>query len=194
MDDAKRERAKVRSEILKNYFEIAALCLAGAWAIYTFVVKDLPILKRHVDSVEDKVKLSWSEPPTPIPGFCQADWSVTVKNTGLSSVRIHKVWLRVWRFNPPRASGRIEYFQFMEPQPPILFNKEFTGEGEDIPLTGKLSSGDEVGHDFTFLIPRTPADELLVFDLRLLDEGGDKLMHLYQPPTRRCLAEASRVP
>jgi hypothetical protein len=177
---------KSRSEIAKNCVEIIALSVAAWWAIHTFRIKDAPLLNPHIDAVDDKVNLSWSD--STIPDFCQAVWTITIKNTGNTAVNLHSVRVVLWKLDPPRLSpGKAAYVQFETPPAhgPYLYENTFSGRDDD-PLTGPLDPGDGRAHDFTFLVPREPANDQVVFDIAIQDPRGKELIHIYQPPTKRC--------
>lgn len=86
----------VISEVVKNWVEVLALCVAGIWALLVFGLQTLPVREKQFDS---QAKLTWLEGPAP--DTCIADWYVLVKNISSRSLTVRRIDVHVWKFELP---------------------------------------------------------------------------------------------
>jgi hypothetical protein len=80
-----RSVIKDRAEIAKNIVEIIAICVAGAWAFYTFGLKDKPSLE-HRTKVDSE--LVWNA--AGVTGSCDASLNVSFENIGTTAFDVSR--------------------------------------------------------------------------------------------------------
>src|ERR1700745_3489050 len=92
------------SEVLKNYTEVAALAVAGLWAIFTFCQKDFPNLRPRLRVRTD---IKWSR----VDKRCVAKVIIDITNPSNRTVDVQMVRYRAWTYsNTAYAAASTAYF------------------------------------------------------------------------------------
>jgi hypothetical protein len=94
------ETLRVVSEIVKNGFTVLAIIIGGWWTYTHFLRAEAPSLEPRAFATS---VLDWK----PVDNQrCEAFFDVTFTNSGNSSVRIVKLWVRGWQYD--RDSKRVQ--------------------------------------------------------------------------------------
>jgi hypothetical protein len=160
---------------IKNVVEILAILGAGIWALWTFGLKDAPVLTTRI-SIEDKME--W-EAPSDDSGICFGNYHVVLKNIGITPVSLVGATVGLYEFPVPRLNGRAAMGIVPPPvtdndalamigtgikrnyvndllqnrlkdQPPKLSSTE--GALEDQRMVGTYAAGESDRMTFTFLV------------------------------------------
>src|SRR4051812_14825339 len=88
---------------VKSVAEILALCLAGLWAIKLYRETAVPAQEKRADL---NGKLEWSGITK---DTCLAEYTVTFKNIGTTSIDLSEPELNVWITEEPKTSAVAKY-------------------------------------------------------------------------------------
>jgi hypothetical protein len=110
------ERRSKRVEIAKNVFEIVALLIGGVWALFFFVLKDVPSLNKefrgegtlHIDSFG----LGLYKSDTALHQKCDLKYKIGLKNIGSNSLFIDYIDTRIWLLPLSKVDSIEHYLDF----------------------------------------------------------------------------------
>lgn len=136
---------------LKPYLEVIALFFAICWAVFTFIIKDSPNLKRAIQLVNQ----------TTIDKIDAKDLNVEVlfdvKNTGESAFTVNAVEIEYWIL-PIDLIKKEKYFSFDDY---IMNNKPTFSTGINNKLSGSYTPQQEYKQAYNFIIPRDSTKTLI---------------------------------
>jgi hypothetical protein len=106
MTDAMEEAANSKwiwLERVKKVMEIFAIIIAGLWALKLYSETDVPAKEKR-PSIQSELK--WT---AKFRESCLAEYTVTFKNVGRSSIDLGRPTLKVWMASQPTLDGDVEY-------------------------------------------------------------------------------------
>ena len=146
--------------VLSHSAQVLALILAGIWTYKTFYESELPMLERHLST---HARLEWKQIPGTKSG-CLSELTITVKNTGKSSVDINAVNVAVW-MRPFAISAKtpelVDEKKLMQSEP---FFKEQITEGY---LVRHYPPGAQVEQTMDWWMPKSPG-QIMLADVSLI--------------------------
>lgn len=168
-----RDKIKDWVEVVKNIAEILAICAAGLWAYYTFVVRDKPGLEHRIKIASE---VNWDE----VGGkdICGASYKVSLENIGTTAFNISKARLRAWQF-PAIVLGEQESTKYVDvndiqkrsPFLESIYNSPSNNVIEK-PFLGHYPPGAVWTNSFDFIIKRDP-NTWVLFMLEVYEKGDD---------------------
>jgi hypothetical protein len=166
---------KTKTEIVKNIVETIAFVLAGGWALYTFVLKDRPILEHRTKVESDIVWNGAVNPDT-----CEGEFKVNFENMGTTAFDISRVRVRGWEFAAVPLDD-IELAKYMDVntiarETPFFERTYEVKEGDDstnwTPFLGHYPPGTVWKQSFQFAMKRIP-NKWALFMVEFYEKGKE---------------------
>jgi hypothetical protein len=148
---------KTRLEVWKNIAEICAILIAGLWAVYVFIQKEVPLLESRaiIDSALSLTQYSSSA--------CKATMTVHFENTGTSPIEITRVSIKQWNFQLD-DSGYFDLEAKTSGTPiEMTYSFDDSNKNENIfrPFIQKYTSGEKYFNSFVWIIPPQQGTQIL---------------------------------
>jgi hypothetical protein len=98
------EAKKSRSEIIRNYAQLAIVVIAALWTIYLFYIKDIPGLENRgtMSNAINWYRLGETDK-------LLLQYYVEIENKGASSFDISKIHVKAWEFSPDMQKDGIVF-------------------------------------------------------------------------------------
>src|SRR2546430_3410371 len=145
------EKTRHWSDVVRDYFPIAAILLGGLWTYIIFIQKDFPLLEARGNATSD---IFWFRTTSPNEDDREVVFNVVLENRGSSSFDISKIRVRGWEFDFGTDAGHLAYFDPIKMQEKKTFHDETYNltSGSGLPFPSHYPPGASMTNSFVWLI------------------------------------------